>query len=520
MTTASNAAGPSVPISPAADPPAAPIGSALLLAGAVLLGDLLFFDHRGGISLAVFLAAVEIAAALVLRPPPRTSALAAVVGLASLAPVVVDATPLSVSLGLAGAGAVLVVLTGHWRGTVLARIVSVAEMLARGIMRAPAELPRTTVRLASGIAKARGIAGYLVAWIVPVCFTAIFLELFAAANPIIERWLDAIDVAWLLRWASAITTDRMLLWATLLWLAWPFAFARACDLGLAAALMRTVAQGAASSGGFLARAPAELLGETAILRSLVVFNALFALQSALDLAILWDGHALPPGMSFASYAHRGAYPLIVTALIAAAFVLVAIDDSRAGRRGGLVRALVTLFTMQNVVLVASALLRLDYYVSFYALTYWRFAAFVWMVLVAIGLVLILVRIWSRRDNAWLLSANMLTATAALYACAFADLPAMIARFNIANCHELTGSGVTLDAQYIYALGPNAFPALDEAVRELEGRPAASALTARLVPVRDALARLARAERRDWRSATLRRIELLSYIDKRTEHPTP
>ena len=95
MTTASDAAGGSVPITPAVDPavdpPAVPIASALLLAGAVLLGDWLFFDHRGGISLAVFLAAIEIAAAAMLRPPLRTSALAALAGLASLAPVVVVA---------------------------------------------------------------------------------------------------------------------------------------------------------------------------------------------------------------------------------------------------------------------------------------------------------------------------------------------------------------------------------------------------------------------------------------------
>ncbi len=524
MTTASDAAGGSVPITPAVDPavdpPAVPIASALLLAGAVLLGDWLFFDRRGGISLAVFLAAIEIAAAAMLRPPLRTSALAALAGLASLAPVVVDATPLSISLAVAGAGAVLVVLTGNWRGTIAARIVSVVEMLARGSLRMPAELPRTTIRLATTVARARGVTRHLVAWIVPVCFTAIFLELFAAANPIIERWLDAIDIAWLLRWASAITTERLLLWATLGWLAWPFAFARPVDLGLAAGVVRAFARGAASNGGLFARAPAELLGEAAILRSLVVFNALFAVQSALDVAILWDGHALPQGMSFAAYAHRGAYPLIVTALIAAAFVLVAIDDSRAGRRAGLVRALVTLFTMQNVVLVASALLRLEHYVSFYALTYWRVAAFVWMVLVAIGLVLILVRIWTKRDNAWLLSANMLTATAALYACAFADLPALITRFNIANCRELTGNGVALDAQYLYSLGPNAFPALDEAVRELESRSTASGLTARLAPLRDALARLALAERNGWRSATLRRVALLAYIEKHTEHPAP
>ena len=40
----------------------------------------------------------------------------------------------------------------------------------------------------------------------------------------------------------------------------------------------------------------------------------------------------------------------------------------------------------------SSILRLDLYVATYLLTYWRVAAFIWMLIVAIGLVLIVVRI--------------------------------------------------------------------------------------------------------------------------------
>ena len=47
-------------------------------------------------------------------------------------------------------------------------------------------------------------------------------------------------------------------------------------------------------------------------RSLILFNALFALQTVLDLTYLWGGASLPDGMSHAEYAHRGAYPLIAT----------------------------------------------------------------------------------------------------------------------------------------------------------------------------------------------------------------
>ena len=58
--------------------------------------------------------------------------------------------------------------------------------------------------------------------------------------------------------------------------------------------------------------------------SLFTFNAIFAIQNGLDIAFLWSGAALPEGVTLAEYAHRGAYPLIATALLAGLFVLVAL----------------------------------------------------------------------------------------------------------------------------------------------------------------------------------------------------
>ena len=132
-----------------------------------------------------------------------------------------------------------------------------------------------------------------------------------------------------------------------------------------------------------------LFGRAAILRSLIVFNAIFAVQTALDLTYLWGGTALPDGMSYAHYAHRGAYPLIVTALLAAAFVLAAMRKDGPAEGSVWIKRLVYLWTGQNVLLVVSSILRLWLYVEVYSLTELRIAAGIWMALVAVGLVLIL-----------------------------------------------------------------------------------------------------------------------------------
>lgn len=79
----------------------------------------------------------------------------------------------------------------------------------------------------------------------------------------------------------------------------------------------------------------------------------------LDVAYLWGNAKLPDDISYASYAHRGAYPLILTALLAAGFVLAAMKPGGPAEQSAIIRPLVYLWVAQNVLLVASSILRLD-----------------------------------------------------------------------------------------------------------------------------------------------------------------
>ncbi|MEW6630258.1 MAG: DUF4173 domain-containing protein, partial [Pseudomonadota bacterium] len=152
-------------------------------------------------------------------------------------------------------------------------------------------------------------------------------------------------------------------------------------------------------------------------------------------------------------------PLVVTALLAAAFVLAALRSGSETSRDPSIRRLVYLWVAQNIVLVASSMLRLDLYVDVYALTYLRIAAFVWMGLVAVGLALIVARIALAKSGEWLLSANLVTLSATLYACCYVNFAALIANYNVDHSFEMTGKGVPLDVWYVRSLGPNALPAL-------------------------------------------------------------
>ena len=197
----------------------------------------------------------------------------------------------------------------------------------------------------------------VIVWLVPVVLSAVFLLLFVSANPLIEYLFIRVDLRALLQHLSISRIGFWLLAATFVW---PFiVIVRRSTLGAAAQFAaRTIAREVKPVS-----LPDTVFGQAAILRSLIVFNILFAVQTVLDALYLWGGVALPDAMSYASYAHRGAYPLIATAILAAAFVIAAMRPGSASEKSPLIRALVFIWVGQNVLLVVSALLRLDLYIE-------------------------------------------------------------------------------------------------------------------------------------------------------------
>jgi hypothetical protein len=188
-----------------------------------------------------------------------------------------------------------------------------------------------------------------------------------------------------------------------------------------------------------------------VLRALVLFNALIAVQSLTDLGILVFGVALPEGMSLAEYAHRGAYPLLATALLAGAFALAArpfLGEHRA------VRPLLLVWLAQNMVLCGAAMVRLEHYIDAFGLTYLRLYALIWVGLVAIGLGLVALQVLLGRTNLWLLARCAVLGVGTLYVCSFVNFAHVIAAQNLAR--------PSFDTDYICTLGPMAHGALSTA----------------------------------------------------------
>jgi hypothetical protein len=346
-------------------------------------------------------------------------------------------------------------------------------------------------------------AGFTV-WFIPVLLGSIFVFLFASANPLLEKWISLLNPG---NTAFYVSLSRVWFWIAALSLVWPFVHVRwrhKAAMTAEPAAAETTEQEKPDNA-------TDFFGMPTILRSLILFNLLFAVQTALDVIYLWGNATLPADISYASYAHRGAYPLILTALLAAGFVLIAMKPGGPAEQSKVIRPLVYLWVAQNVLLVASSILRLDLYVQIYLLTWWRIAAFIWMSLVAFGLLLIVARIRLNRSNQWLIRANLITLTATLYVCSLVNFAAIIANYNVDRSREVSGKGVTVDINYLFHLGPQALPAIDRAIALRGSDP-------NLVSRRNCLVEQQRKDVASWRAWGFRSWRLQRTLDGQKSSP--
>lgn len=405
----------------------------------ILVADFLFWGHQTGLSLAVFGGAVFVIATSDVRPYRHLlrSAILLVLG---MLPVVNYVQPLSLvflaasllgsliwaRLPLGGAGAIV---TGAWH---LAFRIPVAGLSAL-------ILSLSTFRHQShGAAQSpqgSPLRIFLRNWAFPLGGTLVFGALLLDANPVLAS---------LITFESDLTelVRRGLFWLGAGLLLWPFLDQGAPDL----TPIGSPAQGL--------RLPGLGINANSTLRALWMFNLLVGVQTFLDLSIFIGGADLPKGMTYASYAQRGAYPLLMATILAGAFALAArpfLGEFRA------LKPLMLLWLGQNIALGLSALLRLDLYIDAYGLTYLRVRALIWMGLVALGLALTAWQVWKSHSNRWLVLRGGVLGIATLYLCSFVNFAAIIAETNLARWPRT-------DISYVCALGPTAAAVLADNLR--------------------------------------------------------
>ena len=192
---------------------------------------------------------------------------------------------------------------------------------------------------------------------------------------------------------------------------------------------------------------------------LIVLAALFAVFNAVQLAVLLGGYDAvleKTGQTYADYARQGFWQLLLVTLLTLLVIVFALrwaprDDARDWT---LVRAVLGTLCVLTLVVVASAVRRMDMYVEAYGLTRLRIS--VVAVELWLGLVIVLIiaaGVWGAR---WLPRAVLVSAVAGVLAFGLVSPDGLIAERNVQRYEERG----TFDLDYARGLSADAVPALD------------------------------------------------------------
>ncbi|MFI6107099.1 DUF4153 domain-containing protein [Streptomyces sp. NPDC051310] len=194
---------------------------------------------------------------------------------------------------------------------------------------------------------------------------------------------------------------------------------------------------------------------------LIVLNLLFAVFNTVQLAVLFGGYERvlsETGLTYAAYARQGFWQLLWATLLTLVVIAFAL---RWAPRGGtrdrtLVRSVLGSLCLLTLVVVASALRRMDLYVDAYGLTRLRIsvaAMELWL-----GVVIVLIMIAGALGARRLPLPRAVAASAAAGVLAFGLMSpdALVAERNVQR-YETTGK---IDVGYLDGLSADAVPALD------------------------------------------------------------
>ena len=410
----------------------------MLLLALIALADVLLWGVAPGVSLAIF-GMFLLLAGFVLCDGQGWGGL--VLGAVLSLPLVEQVQVLSVAFWLAGLtmGGAWIAF-GGWQGL---RDTSLGafRLLGHGPMATFGDMVRLLTPAQPTDSLPDRISRLALGWALPIGLGLIFLSLLIEANPVAHAWLSRMDEL------HIPDLSRLIFWAGMALVIWPF-------LRLSHLRQRLIPTARAPRIG--PRHLPAILNPDAVRRSLILFNLIFAVQTGMDATYLWGGASLPDGMSYATYAHRGAYPLLVTALLAGAFALIARPFTA---MDPLLRAALMVWLVQTILLVISSILRLELYVEVYGFTRLRMAAGIWMIVVATGLGLTCWQVLRHHSATWLLKRCAILGLTTLYLAMFISFDRTIAHYNLTH-------DVPLDTWHLCHLGPAALPELRQYAPEL------------------------------------------------------
>ena len=201
----------------------------------------------------------------------------------------------------------------------------------------------------------------------------------------------------------------------------------------------------------------EALGAIIIL---LILNILLLMLNILDISFFAGGLDLPDGITYSDYVHQGVGNLIFSVILVI-LISMAIFRGKMNfhkEKITIVRTLALFWLCQNLVMIAMTAFRNQIYIEEYALTYRRIGVYVWLWVIAFGVVTTIYKVWKKKNNFFLYRINGLSMLFVVLFLAAFNWDIIIINYNVKKSAEV-------DFKYLKNMNDNAIPILVQAVND-------------------------------------------------------
>jgi len=199
--------------------------------------------------------------------------------------------------------------------------------------------------------------------------------------------------------------------------------------------------------------------------SLVLLNVLLLVVNIIDVNFLWLHFQYEEGKPVYKMVHEGTELLIVSIVLAMVILLFFFKGNlNFYKRNKWLKYGAYAWIIQNAMLVSSVLLRDYYYILKHGLAYKRIGVLFFLLMVLVGLITVLVKIWNKRTNYFLFRVNAWAGIVLLVLATTIHWDEFIAGYNLKRKNS-----VDLDVAFLLSLSDKALPLLDTNIVALQKR---------------------------------------------------
>lgn len=165
----------------------------------------------------------------------------------------------------------------------------------------------------------------------------------------------------------------------------------------------------------------------------VMLNLMLLLLNMGDINTLYLRGGLPKGVSHSDFVHNGVGVMILSILVATGLMMFLFRKEYAAVKYNRFLSIgVYAWIIQNLLMLSSTVIRNQMYIHDYNLTYKRIGVYVWLVLAAIGLLIMFRKIYRKQSNWYLVKTNVAVWFTVLALSSAVNWDRLITDYNLKN----------------------------------------------------------------------------------------